>query len=396
MHFWQQRTAVERSNKDTVQEFWGERVLEALEADVSKEAPLLFARAIETFFEGQATACLCRSGREGLRALLAYLRVPNKPVVLLGDFNCPAVADAVQAAGFQIETFDVADHTGRIDWEMVANRLGARHAAVLVPHLFGVPSDFTPILAKASQCGAYVIEDCAHTLGGRILGRLAGTIGDAAILSFNYDKPISLGGGGAVLLRKGGPLERFRADRQDIGAVEEMYELRRFQDYLRSRRRQIRTGGQPPLLQRMVHIWRRVVSNRSSTYIPATAIGPLRSSLGVWQIERYPEIVRVRNRNTEIVRNLPGCVDWHVGPGIDAAWLKAKVVPRTPESANASCLCRRGLRVGGFNWPDTIEHYLGGECQGNAGYLSRYALDVPIHQEMTADELNLIAGMLQR
>jgi dTDP-4-amino-4,6-dideoxygalactose transaminase len=131
--------------------------------------------------------------------------------------------------------------------------------------------------------------------------------------------------------------------------------------------------------------------------VSATGIGPLRAALGLWQLERYPDVVQSRNENANGLRNLAGCTDWHVGPDVLPAWLRLKVIPRKPQDALviARRLQRRGLRVGNFNWTRTIQEHLVGPDVSNSQYLSRHCLDVPIHQHMTKDELACIAEALQ-
>jgi dTDP-4-amino-4,6-dideoxygalactose transaminase len=51
----------------------------------------------------------------------------------------------------------------------------------------------------AQEHGLAVLEDNAEALGARSRGRLTGTFGQAAILSFNGNKTITAGGGGMVL-----------------------------------------------------------------------------------------------------------------------------------------------------------------------------------------------------
>jgi dTDP-4-amino-4,6-dideoxygalactose transaminase len=181
-----------------VEEFWDEGVLESLMEEGRTVLPIHFAEALAAFLKTCQRIWLVERAGTGLRRLLLALKASGRSSVLICDFNCMIVADAVTAAGLEVETFDVGDRSGQIDWDLLAGQLDKRHAAIVVPHLFGVPTDFRPLLPRASDLGVHVIEDCSHTLGGTIGGRMAGTIGDAAIFSFNYDKPLSLGGGGAL------------------------------------------------------------------------------------------------------------------------------------------------------------------------------------------------------
>lgn len=76
--------------------------------------------------------------------------------------------------------------------------------AIIVVHVFGNLADMESIMDIASKYKLFVIEDATEALGsryenGRYKGRMAGTIGDIGALSFNGNKIITTGGGGAVL-----------------------------------------------------------------------------------------------------------------------------------------------------------------------------------------------------
>ncbi|MEE3392713.1 MAG: LegC family aminotransferase [Lachnospiraceae bacterium] len=75
--------------------------------------------------------------------------------------------------------------------------------AVVVVHVFGNLADIESIMDIAEEYNIAVIEDATEALGsrytdGRYKGRFAGTIGDFGAYSFNGNKIITTGGGGAV------------------------------------------------------------------------------------------------------------------------------------------------------------------------------------------------------
>ena len=79
--------------------------------------------------------------------------------------------------------------------------------AVIVVHVFGNLADMEAIMEIAEQYHLKVIEDATEALGtyyteGRYKGKFAGTIGDFGAYSFNGNKIITTGGGGAVTGRK--------------------------------------------------------------------------------------------------------------------------------------------------------------------------------------------------
>lgn len=75
--------------------------------------------------------------------------------------------------------------------------------AVVVVHVFGNMADMVAIMDIAKRYNLKVIEDATEALGTRytegvLAGQYAGTIGDFGAFSFNGNKIITTGGGGAV------------------------------------------------------------------------------------------------------------------------------------------------------------------------------------------------------
>ena len=80
------------------------------------------------------------------------------------------------------------------------NRNTGRRIKVLLPmHTFGHPSDIDSLLAVAHDFNLALIEDAAESIGSTYRGQHTGTFGLMGILSFNGNKTISTGGGGALL-----------------------------------------------------------------------------------------------------------------------------------------------------------------------------------------------------
>jgi perosamine synthetase len=80
------------------------------------------------------------------------------------------------------------------------NRLTGRPiAAVVVMHTFGHPAEVEPLIEVCSRHGLPLVEDAAEALGSTWRGRHCGTFGAIGTLSFNGNKVVTTGGGGAVL-----------------------------------------------------------------------------------------------------------------------------------------------------------------------------------------------------
>ncbi|MFO1269929.1 MAG: LegC family aminotransferase [Rubrivivax sp.] len=78
-------------------------------------------------------------------------------------------------------------------------RSGARMRALVVMHVFGHPCDLDALADLAARWGLVLIEDAAESLGASYKGRHTGNVGQLAALSFNGNKVVTTGGGGAVL-----------------------------------------------------------------------------------------------------------------------------------------------------------------------------------------------------
>ncbi|MDO9235818.1 MAG: LegC family aminotransferase [Aquabacterium sp.] len=80
------------------------------------------------------------------------------------------------------------------------NRSTGRVIRAMVPmHTFGHPVDIEALLALAHDFHLQLIEDAAESLGSTVGGRHTGTFGLMGTLSFNGNKTITTGGGGAIL-----------------------------------------------------------------------------------------------------------------------------------------------------------------------------------------------------
>lgn len=80
------------------------------------------------------------------------------------------------------------------------NRItGARIRAVVPMHTFGHPVDLDRLMDVARRYHVVVVEDAAESLGSYYHGQHTGTFGLVAALSFNGNKVVTTGGGGAIL-----------------------------------------------------------------------------------------------------------------------------------------------------------------------------------------------------
>ncbi len=91
------------------------------------------------------------------------------------------------------------DHTEQRGGLCINSSSGRVIRAMVPMHTFGHPADLDELLAVASDFNMALIEDAAESLGSYYKGKHTGTLGLMGALSFNGNKTITTGGGGAIL-----------------------------------------------------------------------------------------------------------------------------------------------------------------------------------------------------
>lgn len=93
----------------------------------------------------------------------------------------------------------LASHTEQRNGQCVNHATGKVIRALVPMHTFGHPSNMEGLLAIAHDFRLALVEDAAESLGSYYGGRHTGTFGLMGTLSFNGNKTITTGGGGAIL-----------------------------------------------------------------------------------------------------------------------------------------------------------------------------------------------------
>ena len=105
--------------------------------------------------------------------------------------------DTMGLSALAVQNF-LAEHAERHDEGAINRRTGRRIAAILPMHTFGHPCRIGDLCAVAGDWRIPVVEDAAEALGSRVGDRHCGTFGQLGVYSFNGNKTITSGGGGAI------------------------------------------------------------------------------------------------------------------------------------------------------------------------------------------------------
>lgn len=160
--------------------------------------------------------CACQSGTSALHLSLVEAGVQPGDVVLVPPLTFIAAVNPVKyqfASPVFIDCDDsfcmdpiklksfCEEECGFVDGVLYFKEKAVK--VVVVVHVFGNMADMVAIMDIAKQYNLKVIEDATEALGtryteGKYAGQYAGTIGNFGAFSFNGNKIITTGGGGAV------------------------------------------------------------------------------------------------------------------------------------------------------------------------------------------------------
>jgi CDP-6-deoxy-D-xylo-4-hexulose-3-dehydrase len=91
---------------------------------------------------------------------------------------------------------DLATHN--IDAGRIEAAISPKTKAIMLAHSLGNPFDLDAVTTLCRKHGLWLVEDCCDALGATYDGRMVGTFGDIATLSFYPAHHITMGEGGAV------------------------------------------------------------------------------------------------------------------------------------------------------------------------------------------------------
>lgn len=168
-------------------------------------------------YTGAGHAVAVVNGTAALHTALVLAGVEPDDEVIVPALTFVATANAVRYCGAIPHFVDSEQTTLGMDatavrqWleqateqqdSVCINRQTNRRVRAMVPmHTFGHPCNLDSLLAVSREYGLVMIEDAAESIGSTYRGYHTGTFGHLAILSFNGNKTITTGGGGAILTR---------------------------------------------------------------------------------------------------------------------------------------------------------------------------------------------------
>lgn len=161
-----------------------------------------FVAKLETEFakyHGTRFAVGVNSGGSAMYVALLAAGVTSQDTVLLNAFTLAPVPGALENIGCKIKLVDINENL-TVDFEDLQEKISLyKPKAFLLSHMRGHFGDLEKIQKICLENDVILVEDCAHTLGGKWKGKSTGTFGSAGCFSLQTYKQINAGEGGIIV-----------------------------------------------------------------------------------------------------------------------------------------------------------------------------------------------------
>jgi CDP-6-deoxy-D-xylo-4-hexulose-3-dehydrase len=254
-----------------------------------------FAAGLADYFD-LADAILVNSGSSANLCAVSALTSPK-----LGDRRLQPGDEVITvAAGFPatvgplvqnrlVPVFvDVALDTCNVMAERLSDAVSPKTGAIMIAHTLGNPFDLDTAREVADAHGLWLVEDNCDALGSRYGGRLTGTFGDLATVSFYPAHHITTGEGGCVV-----------TDNRELAKI-----VRSFRDWGRDcyceggenntcGRRFNQQFGTLPFGYDHKYVYSHIGYNLKMT--------DMQAAVGCAQLEKLPAFIEARRRNYDVL-----------------------------------------------------------------------------------------------
>ncbi len=166
-------------------------------------------------FTGAQNVIVCVNGTNALHIAMLLVGVERDDEVITQALTFIATCNAVSYIGAHPIFIDVDKETmglspialekwlsqnATIENGVCKNKTTGRRIKACVPmHTFGHPVKIDEILTVCEKFNIELVEDAAESIGSYYKGKHTGTFGRVGVVSFNGNKTITTGGGGALL-----------------------------------------------------------------------------------------------------------------------------------------------------------------------------------------------------
>jgi 8-amino-3,8-dideoxy-alpha-D-manno-octulosonate transaminase len=156
---------------------------------------------------GVQHALLLSSGTAALTTALAALGVGAGDEVILPPFTFVASFESILTTGAVPVMVDI-DDTLCLDPQAVRKAITPRTKVIMPVHMCGAMAQIDELQKICKEHNLFLLEDACQAFGASFHGKLLGSIGDAGCYSFDFNKIVTCGEGGAVVTNNTALYER--------------------------------------------------------------------------------------------------------------------------------------------------------------------------------------------
>lgn len=335
--------------------------------------------------------------RNGIYHLFRALGFEKHESVLVPDYHSGNETSAIRAAGVDIRFYPIRRNL-QPDFEALERLCGPETRALYVIHFMGWPQPMDRLVEFCKTRGLLLIEDCALSFLSEFQGQPLGSIGDYAVYCLYKTLPLP---NGAVLVQNRGSLEKLErlitVEPARVSVIGRSSEL-----LLESFRSRL------PLPGAMLAGMKAAAGHALTAFsIERERVGNIgfdldkvdtgMSAICRWLL-RHLDYEGIRNRRRanfqwleERLRGKVNLLPLELDEGVCPLFFPILV---NDKKAVAADLQRRGIGVVElWNEGDPEADGSGSE---DARFLRKHVLELPIHQNVTEDQLDYIAQEVTR
>lgn len=167
---------------------------------ISSEGP--FIKEFEEKFSKRANrkhGIAVANGTGALDIAIETLGISAGDEVIMPTFTIISCITQIIRSGARPVFVDSDPHTWNMDVSQIEEKITSRTKAIMIVHIYGLPTDMNRVLELAKKHNLKVIEDAAEMHGQTYEGKPCGSFGDISTFSFYPNKHITTGEGGMIV-----------------------------------------------------------------------------------------------------------------------------------------------------------------------------------------------------
>ncbi len=156
-------------------------------------------------YTGAKSCSVLSSGTAAIHLALIILGIKEGDEVLCSTFTFSATVNPIRYEKAIPIFIDSEKDTWNMCPELLEKAIldrianGTKPKAIVIVHLYGMPSKMNELMAVSRKYNIPIIEDAAEAIGSTFDGKAMGTFGEIGVYSFNGNKIITTSGGGAMV-----------------------------------------------------------------------------------------------------------------------------------------------------------------------------------------------------